>query len=132
MLIEGKEMRQRNAMVFKSEEGDARDFNCFQTPNNEWDVKLWHAINGFWRPIGRKGFHRKSSSPDMMRERVETESKELKSNQSHVGGEATPWVLDGRTGIYYPKGHEKVLDGIPDGGGATVNTQVNWFNDENI
>ncbi|KAL0546936.1 hypothetical protein IC582_016855 [Cucumis melo] len=96
-------------------------------------VRGAHTMNSmFFKPIGRKGFHRKSSSPDMMRERVETESKELKSNQSHVGGEATPWVLDGRTGIYYPKGHEKVLDGIPDGGGATVNTQVNWFNDENI
>lgn len=90
------------------------------------------SVAFFSRPIGRKGFHRKSSSPDMMREKVETESKELKSNKSHVEGEATPWVLDGRTGIYYPKGHEKVLESIPDGGGAVVNTQVNWFNDENI
>ena len=43
MLIEGKEMRQKNARVFKSEEGDTRDLNCFQTPNNEWNVKWWHA-----------------------------------------------------------------------------------------
>lgn len=62
---------------------------------------------------------------------METESKEVKSNKSHVTGEATPWMLDVRTGIYYPKGHEKVLESIPDGGGAAVNMQVNRFDDEN-
>lgn len=67
----------------------------------------------------------------MMRERVETESKEVKSSKSHEVGDKTPWLLDGRTGIYYPKGHEKVLESIPDGGGAAVNTHVNWFSDEN-
>ena len=43
MLIEEKEMDQRNVWVFRSGEGDARDFNWFQTPNNKWDVKWWYA-----------------------------------------------------------------------------------------
>ena len=32
------------------------------------------------------------------------------------------WVPHERTGIYYPKGHEKVFDDVP-----PIDFEVNWF-----
>ena len=52
MLIEEKEMRQRNARVFKSEKGDAREFNCFQTLNNELDVMSYRWFDGLFSFLG--------------------------------------------------------------------------------
>lgn len=36
------------------------------------------------------------------------------------------WVRDGRTGIYYPMGQEKVMDGIPTAAGKDISA-VHWF-----
>ncbi|KAJ8756367.1 hypothetical protein K2173_025179 [Erythroxylum novogranatense] len=46
--------------------------------------------------------------------------------------EGNCWVPDERTGIYYPKGLEKVMEGIPPAAGKDIG--VNWFrhNDQTL
>ncbi|KAG5548230.1 hypothetical protein RHGRI_013810 [Rhododendron griersonianum] len=39
----------------------------------------------------------------------------------HTGGPSR-WVPHPRTGIYYPTGHERVMDGVPDGAASFVET----------
>ncbi|KAF5447928.1 hypothetical protein F2P56_033442 [Juglans regia] len=83
----------------------------------------------FFKPMVRKTYHKRSSaSPDMIRETtVKLEAEEVK-NKSSVG-ESTDgnyvWVPHERTGIYYPKGQEKVMEDVPPV--ATKDFGVNWF-----
>ncbi|BFG24920.1 hypothetical protein CerSpe_111940 [Prunus speciosa] len=83
-----------------------------------------------FKPIGRKHFHKNSSSADMIRETKKFEGDEVKQ-KNHMGeNDRNLWVPHERTGIYYPKGHEKVMDEIPPG--AVKDMDVNWFsNNEN-
>ncbi|KAL6218975.1 hypothetical protein ACLB2K_012182 [Fragaria x ananassa] len=39
---------------------------------------------------------------------------------------SSSWVPDPRTGIYFPKGHERVMDDIPKGA-ASLNNQTFWL-----
>ncbi|KAI3974973.1 hypothetical protein MKX01_005084 [Papaver californicum] len=72
------------------------------------------------KAVQRKGYH-KESSPQIEIKNVMVRSHEDDDNGSgstyHLDSEdaATRWVPDHRTGIYYPKGHEKVIEDIPVG-----------------
>lgn len=80
----------------------------------------------------RKAYHRKSGSPEMVSDSVKLNGEE--ANHTRVAaaasgggsGDATWWVRDDRTGIFYPKGQEKVLEGVPQGAAKDLGT-INWF-----
>ncbi|KAL6144989.1 hypothetical protein ACLB2K_055678 [Fragaria x ananassa] len=83
----------------------------------------------FFKPAGRKAFHKKSTSADMIRETMKFEGDEMK-NKSHKGMGSEydgniSWVPHERTGIYYPKGQEKVMNEISPAAGRDMG--VNWF-----
>ncbi|GMN20105.1 hypothetical protein TIFTF001_047041 [Ficus carica] len=64
----------------------------------------------------------------MIRETMKLEAEEVK-NKSLVGDnnmDGNMWVPHERTGIYYPKGHEKVMEDVPPKAGNDIIT-VNWF-----
>lgn len=78
----------------------------------------------------RKAYHKRSSSTssDMIRETVKLETGEVKNNNSSVGesdDNIYVWVPHERTGIYYPKGQEKVMEDVPSV--AKKDFGVNWF-----
>lgn len=72
----------------------------------------------------QKAYHRKSSA-DTVRDTVKLEGEEVKS-KSHAGSsDGGCWVPHERTGIYCPKGQEKVIaDILP---GAVKDVGVNWI-----
>ncbi|KAB8392274.1 hypothetical protein FH972_024790 [Carpinus fangiana] len=77
--------------------------------------------------MGRKTFHKKGSSPDMVREGMKFEGEEVKKKSHDIGDVDCNhvWVPHERTGIYYPKGQEKVMEDVPP---AAVNdVGVNLF-----
>ncbi|KAJ6892730.1 hypothetical protein NC651_025824 [Populus alba x Populus x berolinensis] len=77
-------------------------------------------------PTIRKTYHKKSSA-GTIRETMKVDDEEVRNNKSHVGEtDSNCWVPHERTGIYYPKGQEKVVDGIPPAAGKDVDV-VNWF-----
>ncbi|KAL0008623.1 hypothetical protein SO802_010125 [Lithocarpus litseifolius] len=77
------------------------------------------------RPVTRKTYHKKSCSPDMIRESKKMEGEEVK-NKRHTGeSDVHVWIPHERTGIYCPKGQEKVIDDVPAVAGKDF--QVNWF-----
>ncbi|CAK7325105.1 unnamed protein product [Dovyalis caffra] len=77
------------------------------------------------RPMIRKTYHKKSSA-DTLRETRKVDAEEVRNNKSQIGEiDSNSWVPHERTGIYYPKGQEKVMEGIPPGAGKDVNV-VNW------
>ncbi|EXC37568.1 hypothetical protein L484_001357 [Morus notabilis] len=87
------------------------------------------------RPIGRKAYH-KNYPAEMMRETVKLEAEEVKSksvrSENSTFGSNLLWVPHEKTGIYYPKGHEKVMEDIPPNAGKDAIT-INWFSyDDNI
>ncbi|RZC72620.1 hypothetical protein C5167_048104 [Papaver somniferum] len=70
------------------------------------------------KAVQRKGYH-KESSPHGSRS----------SYHLHGDGEdasTTRWVPDSRTGIYYPQGHEKVIEDIPVGAAKKVE-KAQWL-----
>lgn len=76
------------------------------------------------RPVTQKTYHSKSSSFDKARK---LDKEEAKENMNRIGENGSNWwVRDGRTGIYYPKGQEKVMDGIPTAAGKDISA-VHWF-----
>ncbi|CAN4098460.1 unnamed protein product [Withania somnifera] len=84
-------------------------------------------------PILRKAYHRKSTSPDMITDTVKLNGEDQVKNSMGVmkNHEDTWWVPDDRTGIFYPKGQEKVLEDVPSAGGKDFRA-INWFsNHEN-
>ncbi|XP_061973894.1 uncharacterized protein LOC133695931 [Populus nigra] len=79
-----------------------------------------------YRPMIRKTYHKKSSA-DTIRETMKVDAEEVRNNKSHMGEtDSNGWVPHERTGIYYPKGQEKVMEGIPPAAGKDVDV-VNWF-----
>ncbi|GFP90032.1 hypothetical protein PHJA_001147000 [Phtheirospermum japonicum] len=73
----------------------------------------------------RKAYHRKSGSPpELASDTTKLNGEEVK--QTRAAGDATWWVRDDRTGIYYPKGQEKVMEDVPQGAGKEYGT-INWF-----
>ncbi|KAG8379616.1 hypothetical protein BUALT_Bualt07G0107300 [Buddleja alternifolia] len=83
----------------------------------------------YFKPMLRKAYHRKSGSPDMISDTMKLNGEEVKhkSTTSTAGnGDANWWVRDDRTRIYYPKGHEKVIEDVPQGAGKDFGA-INWF-----
>ncbi|KAK2651809.1 hypothetical protein Ddye_011665 [Dipteronia dyeriana] len=83
-----------------------------------------------FKPMLRKSYHKKGGEDTIRRETiVKSNAEEGPMKKSTVGSENDgnrSWVPDDRTGIYYPKGHEKVIEDVPIG--ATKHTPgVNWF-----
>lgn len=72
------------------------------------------------RPVTQKTYHSKSSSFDKARKLDKEEANRVRENSGNC------WVRDARTGIYYPKGQEKVMDGIPATSGKDT-SGVHWF-----
>ncbi|KAF4402937.1 hypothetical protein G4B88_010389 [Cannabis sativa] len=80
-------------------------------------------------PFGRKASYHKNS----IRETMKMEKEEV-SNVRHINGghdhdhcdevsknDGNEWIPDVRTGIYYPKGHEKVMEDVPPKAGKDIN-----------
>ncbi|XP_057791537.1 uncharacterized protein LOC131008616 [Salvia miltiorrhiza] len=88
----------------------------------------------YFKPMLRKAYHRKSGSPEMMSDSVKSNGEEV-NHMKAVGvaaggggsGDTVWWVRDDRTGIYYPKGQEKLMEDVPQGAGKDFDT-INWFN----
>uniref|UniRef100_A0A1J3ER00 Uncharacterized protein n=1 Tax=Noccaea caerulescens TaxID=107243 RepID=A0A1J3ER00_NOCCA len=92
----------------------------------------------FVKPMLRKSIHKKSASHDIMRETAKTDGagvgEEMKTMRGFsVAGETSSssgssWVPHEGTGIYYPKGQEKVMQDVPPPpAGSHVDDLVNWF-----
>ncbi|CAH8359354.1 unnamed protein product [Eruca vesicaria subsp. sativa] len=91
------------------------------------------------KPMLRKSIHKKSASHDIVRETVKTDGagcgagEEMKTTRGFsLAGEtsssASSWVPHEGTGIYYPKGQEKVMQDVPPPpAGSQVDELVNWF-----
>ncbi|GAA0164168.1 hypothetical protein Leryth_005758 [Lithospermum erythrorhizon] len=77
------------------------------------------TINSFSKPMLRKAYHQKSSPL----EEVKTKSMANNNNNNRDGNF---YVRDERTGIFYPKGQEKVIQDIPVGAGKELE-RINWF-----
>ncbi|XP_024971727.1 uncharacterized protein LOC112510514 [Cynara cardunculus var. scolymus] len=76
------------------------------------------------KPALRKGYHKKSGGVDTPR----LNHEEAKNNNFYGGSPADAdvvWIPDSRTGIYYPKGQEKVMENVPSH--AAKDYTVNWF-----
>ncbi|KAK3029338.1 hypothetical protein RJ639_037861 [Escallonia herrerae] len=77
----------------------------------------------------RKSYHWKSTSPDMASDSAKSNAKDVKNRGGNHDGNQW-WIPDHRTGMYYPKGHEKVIAEVPLRAGKDF--EVNWFsNHEN-
>lgn len=80
----------------------------------------------------RKGYHKTGISADTIREssvKVNPEEGLSTKGQSLQNGNCSSnWVPHEKTGIYYPKGHEKVLQDVPPGAARDI-IGVNWFSD---
>ncbi|WCJ41929.1 hypothetical protein M5689_022764 [Euphorbia peplus] len=83
------------------------------------------ANSMFSKAAMRKAYQRKcsSSSDNTLLERTKLDTDEVKKKS--INGDNNDWIPDERTGIYYPKGQEKVMEGIPQA--AARDFQVNWF-----
>ncbi|XP_030963215.1 uncharacterized protein LOC115984348 [Quercus lobata] len=79
----------------------------------------------FFKPVTRKTYHKKSCSPDMIRESKKMEGEEGESKRHMGESDVHVWIPHERTGIYCPKGQEKVIDDVPAVAGKDF--QVNWF-----
>ncbi|PON52746.1 Late embryogenesis abundant protein [Parasponia andersonii] len=91
-----------------------------------------HSMNSmFLKPLGRKAYHKNSAVRDTMKMEVE-EAKNVSHNKADTNSDGNLWVPHARTGIYYPKGHEKVMEDVPSKAGQDTKG-VNWFSyDDNI
>ncbi|KAL3512024.1 hypothetical protein ACH5RR_024741 [Cinchona calisaya] len=88
----------------------------------------------YFKPMLRKAFHRKSNSPDVVSDTAKLNGEEMKNksvvaNQNHHHGNW--WVADDRTGIFYPKGQEKVMENVPSGA-AKDSEPINWFSNNDL
>ncbi|KAK1575049.1 hypothetical protein Q3G72_002143 [Acer saccharum] len=84
-----------------------------------------------FKPMMRKSYHKKGGGDTNCggMKTVKSNAEEGPMKKSTVGSENDgnrSWVPDDRTGIYYPKGHEKVMEDVPVGA-AKHSHGVNWF-----
>ncbi|KAK6263798.1 hypothetical protein QUC31_011921 [Theobroma cacao] len=85
-----------------------------------------HTINSiFSKPTIRKYCSKGSSCGDTLREPMKLEAEEVKKKSTGGHHDGSCWVPHDRTGIYYPKGQEKVMADVPAAAGK--DTQINWF-----
>lgn len=82
----------------------------------------------YFKPMLRKAFHRKSNPPDMVSDTAKLNGEEMKNKSAVVGNnhDGNWWIPDDRTGIFYPKGHEKVMEDVPSGAAKDADA-INWF-----
>ncbi|CAI9113798.1 OLC1v1014478C1 [Oldenlandia corymbosa var. corymbosa] len=83
----------------------------------------------YFKPMLRKAFHRKSGSPDMITDTAKLNGEEVKNSRCGFPAnyqEGSWWVPDDRTGIFYPKGQEKVMENVPTGAAKDIEP-INWF-----
>ncbi|PSR96811.1 Actin cytoskeleton-regulatory complex protein [Actinidia chinensis var. chinensis] len=85
------------------------------------------TVNSMYiKPMLRKAYHKKGSCADVVSDAVKLNGEEVKNKNlagDHRDGDW--WVPDHRTGIYYPKGQEKVIENVPLGAGKDF--RINWF-----
>ncbi|XP_059645353.1 uncharacterized protein LOC132286932 [Cornus florida] len=82
------------------------------------------------KPMLRKSYHRKSTSPDLICDNVKMNGEEMR-NKSLVGDrDGNWWLPDDRTGIYFPKGQEKIMEDVPPTAGKDFG--VNWLSNNEI
>ncbi|XVE91194.1 hypothetical protein DITRI_Ditri20bG0134800 [Diplodiscus trichospermus] len=85
-----------------------------------------HTINSiFSKPTIRKCCSKGSSCADKLREPMKMEAEEVKKKSIGGNQDGSCWIPHDRTGIYYPKGQEKVMEDVP--AIAAKNTDINWF-----
>ncbi|KAI3727127.1 hypothetical protein L1987_66936 [Smallanthus sonchifolius] len=81
-----------------------------------------HSV--YIKPALRKTYHRKSRGSDTTTRLNHDEAKNKNMcTESH--SDTHVWIPDSRTGIYYPKGQEKVIEDVPSH--AAKDYTVNWF-----
>ncbi|CAK9163217.1 unnamed protein product [Ilex paraguariensis] len=78
-----------------------------------------------FKPMLRKAYHRKSNSTDMISDTVKVNGEEVKTKTAAGDHGGSWWIPDDRTGIYCPKGQEKVLADVPLGAGK--DSGVHYF-----
>lgn len=79
----------------------------------------------------RKAFHRKSgsSSTDMIgSDAAKMNGEEMKNKKTSSSSSSMSdwWIRDDRTGIFYPKGQEKVIQDVPSAAGKDFEP-INYF-----
>ncbi|KAG4198956.1 hypothetical protein ERO13_A05G117900v2 [Gossypium hirsutum] len=83
------------------------------------------SINSlFFKPIMRKYC---TKGTDAVREPMKMEAEEEKKRSSMEG--SCCWVPHDRTGIYYPKGQEKVMADVP-APAAKDTAAIHWFSND--
>ncbi|CAN0900954.1 hypothetical protein LINGRAHAP2_LOCUS21126 [Linum grandiflorum] len=85
------------------------------------------TMNVMFKPVVRKGYHKKSSG-DTLSGREKAAKAESTEDARSRGGCSSCWVPHDKTGIYYPKGQEDVMEGIPVGA-AKYADEVHWYSD---
>lgn len=61
---------------------------------------------------------------------MKLEAEEVTNKSTHnnmAANDANLWVPHGRTGIYYPKGHEKVMEDVPHPKPGNDVVSITWF-----
>ncbi|OMO74035.1 hypothetical protein COLO4_26749 [Corchorus olitorius] len=73
----------------------------------------------------RKYCSKGSSCGDTLREPMKLEAEEVKRKGMGGNHDGNSWVPHDRTGIYYPKGQEKIMADVPAEAGK--DSQITWF-----
>ncbi|KAK1433993.1 hypothetical protein QVD17_10911 [Tagetes erecta] len=81
--------------------------------------------NVYIKPALRKAYHRKSGGSDTTTRLNHDEAKNTNVVCNGSPPDTHVWIPDSRTGIFYPKGQEKVIEGVPSH--AAKDYTVNWF-----
>ncbi|KAK6787546.1 hypothetical protein RDI58_016071 [Solanum bulbocastanum] len=78
------------------------------------------------KPILRKAYHRKSTSPEMITDTIKLNGEDQVKSVMKNNHDDSWWVPDDRTGIFYPKGQQKVIEDVPSTAAKDFGA-VNWF-----
>ncbi|XP_047309950.1 uncharacterized protein LOC124913411 [Impatiens glandulifera] len=94
------------------------------------------SMNIYIKPIMRKAAYHKKGNPGETVKMNGGEELEMKGKGFAVGAgdhqnvvvDGNPeWVPDHRTGIFYPKGQEKVIADVPLSAAGKDDVRINWF-----
>ncbi|RID74984.1 hypothetical protein BRARA_B02057 [Brassica rapa] len=86
----------------------------------------------------KKSIHKKSASHDIVRETVKIDGASVQEAEMKTmrgfsvareisSSSESSWVPHEVTGIYYPKGQEKVMQDVPPPARSHAEELVNWF-----
>ncbi|KAK9066334.1 hypothetical protein SSX86_013655 [Deinandra increscens subsp. villosa] len=86
-----------------------------------------HHVSTTFRPALRKAsYHRKTGGGSDTTTRLNhDEAKNKNLCNGSPPNTTTVWIPDSRTGIYHPKGQEKLIEDVPSH--AAKDYTVNWF-----